>query len=58
MSSVSNCVSLPVKALSIVNSFFLVFSAEILAERRDCSALATFLRLRARICLTDFLAFC
>ena len=42
----------------IVNSLFFVFSADILAERRVCSAFATFLRLRARICLTDFLAFC
>ena len=50
--------SLPSSALLIVNSFFLVFSADILAERRVCSAFATFLRVRARICLTDFLAFC
>ena len=53
MSSVSSCVSFPVNALSIVNSFFFVFSADILAERSVCSAFATFLRVRARICLTD-----
>ena len=58
MSSVISCVSLPVNALSIVNSLFFVFYADILAERSVCFAFATFLRVRARICLTDFLAFC
>jgi hypothetical protein len=51
-------VSLPCKDLSMVNSLFLIFSADRLADLRDCSAFATFLRLRARICCVDFLAFC